>query len=244
MRSRLVIRIDDVVPAFPWRKFEGLSSTLMELDVRPLLGVVPDSCDSTLDFEKPRVDFWNHLRMLRDVGWEIAQHGYQHVYDSRGRDVLGGSRPSEFSGHAYQEQLRRLARGKEVLMHEGLWSGVFMAPGHSFDVSTLKALKTLEFTAVTDGWGMYPYELEGVCLVPQLLARPHGVSWGVSTCCIHVGPATGRELANLRAVLRSGNYDFLSFSRASQFQRAREPLGAVARLATRAGIETFRRFVS
>ena len=53
---------------------------------------------------------------------------------------------------------------------KSVWDGVFMAPSHSFDADTLRALRDLDFTSITDGFGFYPYDLHGLTAVPQLVA--------------------------------------------------------------------------
>ena len=50
-----------------------------------------------------------------------------------------------------KEQKEKLLLGKAALENEGIYTDTFMAPGHSYDRNTLKALKTIGFEYVTDG---------------------------------------------------------------------------------------------
>jgi len=212
-RSRVtrVFRIDDFNPGFPWSRFTPLEETLLSLNIKPLIGVIPNSLDDKVSFSTPVSDFWDRIRRYQDHGWHIAQHGFTHVYDSVGRDYLGRSRPSEFSGHSFYEQVTRLAAGKQIMVDEGVWSGTFMPPGHSFDRVTLSALKELGFTAVTDGWGIRPYVLDGLRLVPQLVSRPHGFLVGTYTNCLHVGTLDDDSIAGLITRVRKTARQYESF---------------------------------
>ena len=46
---------------------------------------------------------------------------------------------------------------RKKLLDRGIETKLFMAPGHTFDKTTLRALKALGFTHVTDGFGDLPY---------------------------------------------------------------------------------------
>lgn len=185
--GKLIIRIDDVAPAFPWSRFTAIEQKLLEKGIRPIVGVIPDCRDESLDFEEPRTDFWDKIRFWKEHGWSIAQHGYQHVYDNQAPTFLGGRRKSEFAGHDLAKQTDRLSRGKEIMETEGVWQGIFMAPNHAFDHITLRALQSKGFEIVTDGWGMYPYRTAGISLVPQLISTDRTLGFGVYTCCLHIG---------------------------------------------------------
>ena len=79
----VTIRLDDITPDMDWGKFRYFESVLDELHICPIIGVVPDSLDDTLHIEEANPDFWNEMRRLRDKGWVIAMHGYDHIYTTK-----------------------------------------------------------------------------------------------------------------------------------------------------------------
>ncbi|MFZ9238780.1 MAG: DUF2334 domain-containing protein [Burkholderiaceae bacterium] len=91
-----------------------------------------------------------------------------------------------------------------------------MAPSHSFDVETLRALRDLNFTAITDGFGFYPYELHGLTAVPQLVARPLGLGFGVETICLHVNTMSDEAIKHMIEFIRAHHPKIISFREAKK----------------------------
>lgn len=195
--SRFVIRFDDVCPGMAWARFQPFLDFFdRHPQVKPLLGVVPDNRDAKLDVAPQRPDFWDLARQWHARGWALAQHGTTHEYTQPGGGLLGIGRKSEFTGLPLHVQKERLASGQAILKREGVWQPYFMAPSHSFDRNTLRALHELGFEAVTDGYGLYPYEIEGVTLVPQLFSTPLHLGFGVYTLCLHVNSMSEASVAS------------------------------------------------
>lgn len=215
MSPRFVIRLDDVCPGLKWSAMERAQRVFEANGIKPLLGVVPDNRDPQLDVSPPRGDFWPWLRERAKAGWTIAQHGYQHVYGTKDAGCLKINRRSEFAGLPYDEQREKLRLGRELLGAQGLPTDVFMAPAHSFDALTLKALKELGFTTVTDGFGLYPFERDGLTFVPQLFATPRHFGFGVYTVCLHLNEMSDRSLAALEDFCRRRRGDLVDFPRAA-----------------------------
>jgi predicted deacetylase len=210
MNARYLFRMDDITPTMDWGRFWAILRLFQRNRVKPLLGVVPDNQDRTLNLQKPDPHFWETMRLLveRDLV-EIAQHGYQHILartsetallkHTHGRKV----ERSEFAGYSFQEQLERILKGKEILKENGLATDYWFAPNHSFDLTTLSALKTAGFTGVSDGIALTPYRFRGLIFIPQQLWRPAWVPTGVFTICLHSNQITTREIKTIRQFLRS-----------------------------------------
>ncbi len=219
--SRFVIRFDDVCPGMAWSRFQPFLDFFdRHPQVMPLLGVVPDNRDPKLDVAPPRADFWDLVRQWHARGWTLAQHGTTHEYNQPGGGLLGVGTKSEFAGLPLDAQRERLARGQAILKREGVWQPCFMAPSHSFDHNTLRALHGLGFEAVTDGYGLYPYELEGITLVPQLFSTPIHLGFGIYTLCLHVNSMSDARLA---ATLRFMTHNVSRLIGFDQARRARAP---------------------
>jgi hypothetical protein len=178
--------------------------------VKPLLGIVPDNRDPKLNRQKPEPQFWETMKLLSERGLvDIAQHGYQHILVRTSQRAAlyqtNNSRAarSEFAGYSYQEQLDRIHKGREIMARHGLATTYWFAPNHSFDLTTLNALKNAGFDAVSDGIALLPYHYRGLIFIPQQLWRPAWVPTGVFTICLHSNEITTREIGGIRQFLRT-----------------------------------------
>ena len=210
--SRYIIRFDDVVETMSWSKFLPLKELLLKYKVPSLLGVVPQCMDDSLKVEPALPNYYDFLRFCIREGDSIAQHGTYHLYDSTDTGILGIHARSEFAGHSFDVQLEKLRKGKRLLESENIWMPYFMAPSHSFDIKTILALKELGFTAITDGYGFYPYAIEGLTLVPQHFSRPFSLSFGIQTICVHINSISEHRLESLTEFIKGNSNKFVSYS--------------------------------
>ncbi len=207
MTGKVIIRLDDVTPGLDERNFERVMSILRGANVRPLLGLVPDNRDPELNVQRASDNFWIRIRRMVDNGEvDIAQHGYRHLLYKTHGGILNRvnflSPLSEFAGRSYDRQFDMIRKGQELLRGRGLSSDIWMAPNHSFDQNTLRALKALGFTRVTDGVGLYPYRRDGLLFVPQQLWRARNISLlGIWTVCLHTNGMTEPEIHRLAEIL-------------------------------------------
>lgn len=209
-----LVRFDDIAPDMHWCNFLRVKETLEKYSIKSVLGVVPENRDPKLSVEAgvSEQEFFSRIRSYKSYGDTIAQHGTYHLYDIKDSGILKINNKSEFSGHSYQVQLEKLQTGKEILQRNDVWQPYFMAPSHSFDVNTLKALKALGFKAVTDGYGFYPYMLEGIVLVPQLVSKPMpALKFGIQTICLHTNNMTDNQINDLIGFIEHNHSKFLDF---------------------------------
>ncbi len=166
---KISIRMDDVTPDMDWAKFMRFKALCDLYQVQPLIGVVPDCQDAMLHIDEPEISsaaFWDYLKTLKDEGWTIAQHGVTHVYHTKKMGCFPLNRLSEFAGRSYKQQYESLKEGRKILSAHGIDTDLFMAPAHSFDKNTIKALKKLGFHRMTDGFGDRPYIRWGMVFYP------------------------------------------------------------------------------
>ncbi len=215
MSARYLIRLDDIAPHMDWPQFERLSRVFDTFDIRPLLGVIPDNRDpQLLTFPELSGDFWDKVRSLQARGREIAQHGFQHVYVTHDCGLMGVNGLSEFAGLPFDEQLDKLAGGQQLLREHGLSCETFMAPSHSFDRLTLRALRELGFTTVTDGFAPWPSIEHGLIFLSQWLANPRVLPLGVQTFCLHVNVMTEGQIHRVEQFVADHHREFLTFAEA------------------------------
>ena len=196
MTARYLVRFDDICPTMNWRVWERIERVLVKHDVRPILAVVPDNRDSKLRVAPPDDDFWSHVRGWQARGWSIGLHGYQHAYETKDSGILGLNPRSEFAGLPLDVQLRKLRLGIERFEREGVRVDAWVAPGHSFDATTLRALRELGIRTVSDGF--FPRVVRdehGMVWVPQQLWRFRSMPFGVWTVCCHLNSWSDAQIA-------------------------------------------------
>lgn len=224
MEVKYVYRIDDIHPAMMWSRFQRVMAMFQERGVVPLLGVIPDNQDKSLQFDPPREDFHQIMRTLvAEKRAEVAQHGYRHLYTTRQQSInqrlYGRVSSSEFAGLPYETQYAMIRDGQAMLRAQGLESDVWMAPSHTSDHHTFRALKNLGFRYVTDGVAVYPYQRHGLIFVPQQnwqSQKPFPM--GVFTICLHLDDLEEAAMKEIEAHLKTDDV-IIPFSQAAQLPR-------------------------
>ena len=211
---KIAVRMDDITPDMNWENFSFFQDLFQQTGITPLLGIVPENRDVKLSPEAPRKDFYMRMMELEKKGYCFAMHGCYHVYTTK----CGGRFPlhsySEFAGLPYDKQKELLAYGKEKLKEHGLKTDIFMAPAHSYDDNTLKALKELGFNKITDGFGKIPYMEKGLTFYPIsfLLSRSFKQKKGTTTMVIHANTVTEADKKRYEQIFREYGKQMISYS--------------------------------
>lgn len=163
---KIAVRLDDITSDMDYEKFYKMKQILDTYQIKPLIGVVPFNEDKNLMQGPKHEDFSGFLQGLLTEGWSIALHGYEHLYSTDKGGLFPLNHFSEFAGLPLEKQDEMIAKGKEQLANWGIETDIFMAPAHSFDRNTLKALKKNGFSYVTDGFGKKPYIRKGLVFLP------------------------------------------------------------------------------
>jgi predicted deacetylase len=198
--ARYLVRFDDICPGMRWSVWREIEKILVDNDVRPMLAVVPQNEDPTLDVDAREPRFWELVRGWQARGWTIGLHGYQHRYVTRAAGLVGLNQRSEFAGLPYAEQLAKLRRAVDIFGAESVRPDVWIAPGHSFDATTVAALGDVGIRAISDGFFVSSHRDErGTLWVPQQLwsfrYRPCG-DW---TVCYHHNDWAARDVTRFAA---------------------------------------------
>jgi len=217
---KITVRLDDITPDMDWERFFKFKALLDRYQVKPLIGVVPDNQDPNLAHEqkqgeKSRApgDFWAYIRGLKEQGWVIAMHGCHHVYATDKGGIFPLNNFSEFAGLPLGRQRELLMEGKKLLAKKGIETGLFMAPAHSYDKNTLKALKETGFQGLTDGFGAFPYRFMGLDFYPIsfMLGRTFQKKKGYSTMVVHTGTVSHEDLKRYEGYFRRPDVSWISF---------------------------------
>lgn len=213
MSARYLLRFDDVCESMDWDAWDRVESVLQHVGVCPLLAVVPDNRDPSLAVNPPNPGFWARVRQWQARGWTIAMHGYHHEYVSGDPGLLGLNLFSEFAGLSYDEQLQKLEGSLAAFRSNGVDPQVWIAPGHSFDRNTVKALSKVGIRAISDGYALWPYcDTDGTFWLPQQLWRFRTMPAGVWTVCFHINRWTEAQTATFERSLAVFRDRIVNFS--------------------------------
>ena len=183
--AKYIIRFDDLCPEMNWEAWNEIERILYKYDIKPIIAVVPSNEDIKLKKEDARIDFWDKIQKYQKDGFMVALHGYNHIYTNQNSGILGISANSEFATLSYEVQKRKIELGLEIFNKKGITANAFIAPSHSLDNNTLKALKDA-VSIISDGHTNYPYRYKGFLWIPcQLWGRIIYKQKGLYTVCIH-----------------------------------------------------------
>ncbi len=216
MKKKYIIRLDDISPYMNYQNFARARNLFVQYGVQPLIGIIPANHDLKLmaasDHGISEEAFWKEMKYLqKEKGWSIAQHGYDHVYVTQDSGIFSVSEKSEFAGLPYDKQLEKIQSGKAILERNGLTVDCFMAPSHSLDRLTLRALRECDISVVTDGQRYYPYQKHGVVFVPQLHSWINRRGFGYDTVCFHINSWTDRNFDSLEKKIKEIGEQLTSF---------------------------------
>lgn len=212
---KITIRIDDITANMDWPKFLKFKGLLDVYGIKPLIGVIPDNMDTSLDgnLDGAPEDFWEYVKELKNDGYVISMHGMSHVYTTSKSGLFPLNKFSEFAGLDYDEQLELLSYGVDIFNEHELDTDIFMAPGHSFDKNTLLALKELGFTKITDGFGDKPYVYDGITFYPISANRSSVLKKksksGFTTFVYHINTMNDADFDSFEKLLKE--YEVVSY---------------------------------
>lgn len=211
---KITIRMDDITPDMDWAKFLRFKELCDLYQVKPLIGVVPDNQDTMLHIEEPRADFWEYLHALQKEGWCIAQHGCTHIYSTHKKGCFPLNSLSEYAGICYEDQYDSLRKGQQILKEHHIDTDIFMAPAHSYDYNTLKALKELGFHKVTDGFGSQPYQWQGLTFYPISFKQSSSLKKeaGYTTFVIHANTMNDKDFARYEQMFEQHKDRLISYT--------------------------------
>ena len=197
MKAKYLVRFDDICPTMNWLVWDQLEAILVKHNIKPLLAIVPDNRDQKLAVGPPLAEFWAKVRSWQAAGWFIAMHGYQHQYLTSEAGIMRINKFSEFSGLSYEEQYNKLAKGVAIFKEHGVRIDGWIAPAHSFDANTVKALLDLNINIISDGFYWRPVNKLGAIWIPQQLWRFRKMSYGLWTVCLHHNEYSAETISKL-----------------------------------------------
>ena len=197
MGACYLLRFDDICPSMNWWVWDHVERILLDHQLQPILGVIPDNCDDDLRICASDARFWDRVRAWQARGWVIAMHGWQHrLFVTKDGGILRLNNHGEFAGLPRQQQKLKICSGLEVFEREGIRTVTWIAPAHSFDEVTLQILSESDFRYISDGFFLLPHlDRFGLTWIPQQLWSFRWRPFGVWTICFHINRWTSAEIS-------------------------------------------------
>ncbi len=197
---KILIRIDDIAENMNWDLMEKCEKLFNKYNIKPVLGVIPQNQDPELFKYPKKNNFWEIIKKWQIQGWEIAMHGYTHVYDKDTfkKDYFGYGGKSEFFGHPVEEQSNRINQGLQIFKDNKINIRSFFAPNHTYDKNTFEALKKAGIFQVIDGYGLSPYSKHNIKFIPQLFYKIFMLPFGVQSTQIHLNYWNEKDFYNFQ----------------------------------------------
>ncbi len=202
---KIAIRLDDITPDMDKKSFERFKALLDKYKVKPLIGVVPDNKDPKLSISPKQEDFWQMIVNLQDTGWIVAMHGLHHVYMKSSGGLFPLNHKSEFVGLSFDKQDEMIKEGRAILEEHNIITDFFMAPSHTYDSNTLKALKKNGFFRITDGYANAPYVWRGMTFYPISFKKSVTISSskkGAVQLVVHTNTLTEKDFSFYEKVFK------------------------------------------
>ncbi len=200
---KFIIRLDDACPWMKKDNWDRMEKVLDMYNIRPIVGVIPECKDMEFLKNKMIKNFWNlYPKKWQKKGWIIAQHGFNHNLTKNIR--------TEFKGKSYDEQMRIVKNGLDILKSKGVKPICFFAPNHTFDDNTIKVCKNIhDFRFISDGCAYFPYSYNGVMFVPSVFDTPHKISRkGIFTFVYHPNNMTDKDFEYLENFIKNNLNNF------------------------------------
>jgi predicted deacetylase len=211
--TKYILRLDDIAENMVESNFLAVMDCCIKYNVKPLLGVIPNNKDKKLlKLQKIKFNLWEYLCCLQKKNQcNIALHGFEHVYQSFNYGLVGYKKQSEFAGLSYTDQLAKIKKGLKIFEKNHISTNTFMAPSHTFDHNTFKALKECHINSITDGCHFFPYMKNNILHVPQLTAVPRNFIFGIYTFCLHTNTMNKKQINYVVEFIRTNREKFVAF---------------------------------
>ena len=203
-------RLDDIASNMNWDNFNSALEIFKRNNIKPLIAVIPDVKDPKLLNYPINQNFWSIVKELKGNGWIIAQHGYQHLVGGEG-GVLQIHKSGEFGGLSLEKQEIMIKGGWKIMEAQTITPDVFVAPRHSFDKNTLKALKQNNFHFISDGIALWPFKKWDLVWLPQILWRPRKGMFGLVTAALHTNTMNQEDFKNLEKFMEKNRKNIGDF---------------------------------
>ncbi len=216
-----LLRLDDASEYMDIEKWNAIENLLDKYDIKPIVGIIPNNEDKAFVEKYARnFEFWDKARGWQVKGWEIALHGFNHVYSSNSGGINPVNYRSEFAGIPLEEQKIKISNGIKILNRNGLEAQIFFPPSHTFDMNTIKALKTeSDIRIINDTVASDIYKEGEFYFIPQQSGHVKWLPFKVTTFCYHPNNISEEEVKRLESFIKKYRHKFISFKDLKLYNR-------------------------
>lgn len=216
-----ILRLDDAAPNMEINNWMKLEKILDKYNIKPIVGVIPDNKDPEIiekyDFVQ---DFWGIVRKWQNKNWNIAIHGYQHLYLTNQSGLNPVNKRSEFAGLTLDEQINKVICAEKIFKQKKIDARVFFAPSHTFDINTIRAIR--EFTSIeiiSDTIAFEPYIYQEIKFLPQQYSHVRSSIFPFTTFCYHPNTMTDSDFIKLEDFLKKNSKNHINDISILKFQK-------------------------
>ena len=199
-----LIRLDDACEYMDVEKWDRMESLLDKYRISPIVAIIPYCQDPMLTGMYRRDNsFWAKAKKWQDKGWQIGLHGFNHVYEDIVQKGVNPVNPfSEFVGVDYDTQAEKIRMGVSIFASHGLEAKCFVAPAHTFDENTIKALfDASRIRIISDTIANDVYYQKGIWFIPQQCGAFKRIPCKLITGCYHPNTMNEIDFAKLESFL-------------------------------------------
>ena len=220
MSPNYIIRLDDACPTMDREKWLRVEKLLDKYKIKPIVAVIPSNEDPLLMLNTEDSNFWEGTILdWKRKSWDIALHGFNHLYITKEAGLVPKNKDSEFAGVSLMRQEEKIKKGVAIFNKYGIEPKIWVAPSHSFDENTLLALKKhSKIDMISDGVSLSPYRYLGFKWIPQQLSNFQKKRYGVWTFCIHPNTMQNNLYLKLEAFLKAHHKRFIKASEIQLFK--------------------------
>ena len=216
MNMKILIRFDDIAENMNWNLMEKCEKLFDQFNIKPVLGVIPNNKDKELLSYPLKNDFWKTVKDWQSKGWEIAMHGYNHLYEieTNKKDFFKYGGKSEFYGQSLERQSSKIKDGLKIFQKNNIKIRTFFSPNHTYDKNTFEALKLNNINEIIDGYGLKPYLENDIKFIPQLFYKNFFLPFGLQTTQIHLNYWNDNDYKNFSKLVIKYKKDIISYDEA------------------------------
>ena len=216
MNMKILIRFDDIAENMNWNLMEKCEKLFDQFNIKPVLGVIPNNKDKELLSYPLKNDFWKTVKDWQSKGWEIAMHGYNHLYEieTNKKDFFKYGGKSEFYGQSLERQSSKIKDGLKIFQKNNIKIRTFFSPNHTYDKNTFEALKLNNINEIIDGYGLKPYIENDIKFIPQLFYKNFFLPFGLQTTQIHLNYWNDNDYKNFSKLVIKYKKDIISYDEA------------------------------
>jgi predicted deacetylase len=212
-RINYLLRLDDACPTMDSYKWQKIEDILDKYSIKPLVAVIPNNLDKSLMIDDVDDFFWDKVFNWQKKNWALALHGFDHVYVTDQGGLNPVHKKSEFAGLSLKKQEEKIESGYSILKDKKLKIDYFVAPSHTFDENTLKALSNkTSIRKISDTISRTPYKRGEFVFLPQQFGNFRAIKLpGYWTFCLHPNTMKNSDFNVIESFIKVNKDKFISF---------------------------------